>query len=180
MNIGEKIKALRKSQNKSQEELAFDVGVSRQTINKWETNKVQPNTENLKILCAIFGVSADTFLESEVVCNDEQNVVTAVATAKSNVKRKILIICSVVDGLLFLISAIWTILSGFTVFTPNTGREIIASVNIEFVGFIVLLIFTVLFFIAEIILLISIYKNRQKTTRSDTNVNTKYLKDYMK
>ena len=36
MNLGEKIVSLRKKNNLSQEELAEKVGVTRQTISKWE------------------------------------------------------------------------------------------------------------------------------------------------
>ncbi len=40
--IGEKIRKLRKSKNVPQEELAFELGVSRQTVHKWENNDMQP------------------------------------------------------------------------------------------------------------------------------------------
>ena len=46
ITIGEKIKSLRKAKGKSQEDLALDIGVSRQTINKWETNKVHKINNN--------------------------------------------------------------------------------------------------------------------------------------
>ena len=43
MNLGEKIVSLRKKNNLSQEELAEKVGVTRQTISKWETDESIPD-----------------------------------------------------------------------------------------------------------------------------------------
>ena len=50
MNVGEKIKALRQQNGLSQEGLANKLGVSRQAITKWETNRGVPDIENLKCL----------------------------------------------------------------------------------------------------------------------------------
>lgn len=43
MEIGNKILILRKQNNLSQEELAEKVGVSRQTISKWELGETSPD-----------------------------------------------------------------------------------------------------------------------------------------
>ena len=59
--MGEKIYKLRKLAGYSQEELADKLGVSRQTIYKWETSIVQPNVENIVALCKIFNVSKEYF-----------------------------------------------------------------------------------------------------------------------
>ncbi len=170
MNIGEKIKTLRKSNNKSQEELAFDIGVSRQTINKWETNKVQPNAENLVSLCSIFEVSADYFLESELANND-QKVITSTPVPKSGVNRKGLIICSIIDAIFLLIGALWTVIFGFVTFNTNIGEDVVGTDSIGISNFVVMLLLTVLFLIIEVLLLIFIFKNRQKTTKVDKKVN---------
>ena len=43
MNFGEQLLNLRKSNNLSQEELANKIGVTRQTISKWELNETTPD-----------------------------------------------------------------------------------------------------------------------------------------
>ena len=43
MNLGNKIMTLRKKNNMSQEELAEKVGVTRQTISKWELEETSPD-----------------------------------------------------------------------------------------------------------------------------------------
>ena len=47
MSIGERILELRKQQNISQTELAESVGVSRQAVSKWESDKSNPDTLKL-------------------------------------------------------------------------------------------------------------------------------------
>ncbi len=163
MSIGEKIKILRKSNNKSQEDLALDLGVSRQTINKWETNKAQPNTENIKLLCSIFALSADYFLESEVD-NVETAVTSSIALPQNKDKRKIFIICAVINGFFLLIGAFFSVAIGFVVFSPNTGDRVVGTNHIESVLFTVVLVLTILFLVVEVLLLIFIFRKRQKTT----------------
>lgn len=159
MTIGEKIKSLRKAKGKSQEDLALDLGVSRQTINKWETNKVQPNTDNLMILCSILEVSSDYFLVSET---REFDIEIAVSTDSAQNKRKILKVCAIVVGVSLLISICFNIIFGFVVFSPNTGDVVVGTDSIEIATFLSSLIFCILSLGAEIVLLISIWKKHIK------------------
>lgn len=63
MTLGEKIKDLRKKSNISQEELAEKVGVSRQSVTKWESDAGLPDIDNLKALATLFNISIDEFLD---------------------------------------------------------------------------------------------------------------------
>ena len=49
----------------SQEELAEQLGVSRQTVSNWENDKAVLDAEKLAKLCSVFGVSADDMLSGE-------------------------------------------------------------------------------------------------------------------
>lgn len=62
MTIGERIQAYRKQKGLSQEELAKQLLVSRQTISLWETDQTLPTVENLIRLKDIFGVPVDDIL----------------------------------------------------------------------------------------------------------------------
>ena len=61
MTIGEKIALLRTAKGISQEDLANIIGVSRQTISKWEMNQAQPSIDKLIQVCSYFQISTDTF-----------------------------------------------------------------------------------------------------------------------
>ena len=70
MEIGNKIMNLRKKKGLSQEELAEEIGVTRQTISKWELGETSPDIKQAKELSRIFNVSLD-----ELVDNDIKNIV---------------------------------------------------------------------------------------------------------
>lgn len=59
MTLGEKIKELRTLNKISQEYIAEQLGVSRQSVSKWETGLSLPSTENLIALAKIFQVSVE-------------------------------------------------------------------------------------------------------------------------
>ena len=66
MNLGEKISNLRKKIGYSQEQLAEQLGVTRQTISKWELNETAPDIKQAKELSKIFNVSLDELVENDV------------------------------------------------------------------------------------------------------------------
>ncbi len=65
MSFGEKLKAARKAAGISQEALAERLGVSRQAVTKWETDRGNPDLENVRLLADLFGVTVDSLLERE-------------------------------------------------------------------------------------------------------------------
>ena len=65
MEISEIIKENRKLKNLSQEELAKELHISRQSISKWETGKSLPTTDQLILLSEIFDCSLDTLLKGD-------------------------------------------------------------------------------------------------------------------
>ena len=54
MKFGDNLKQIRKSKKISQEELADKLGVSRQSVSKWETGENYPSMQNIVCLCDIF------------------------------------------------------------------------------------------------------------------------------
>lgn len=64
MTFSEKIKQIRKNFYLTQEELAEKLNVSRQAIAKWECDKGLPDTENIKLISKLFGVSIDALLDN--------------------------------------------------------------------------------------------------------------------
>jgi len=57
MDIGEKIKQIRKKEKLSQEYIAEAIHVSRQTISNWENSNTLPDITSLILLSDIFNVS---------------------------------------------------------------------------------------------------------------------------
>ena len=63
MNIADRIQSLRKSKGISQEELADKIGVSRQTVSKWESEQSVPDLDKVIIMSDYFEVTADYILK---------------------------------------------------------------------------------------------------------------------
>ena len=83
MNIGEKIKQLRKSNHMSQEELAEKLGVSRQSVSQWEQNATQPSLDNLIAISKEFNVSVDDITRDDIEEQDKPKVAFWPATQLS-------------------------------------------------------------------------------------------------
>ena len=65
MILAEKITILRKRNGWSQEELAEQLGVSRQAISKWESAQSTPDLKRILAMAEAFGVSTDILLKDE-------------------------------------------------------------------------------------------------------------------
>lgn len=66
MTLGEKIAKQRKKLNYTQEQLADILGVSRQSISKWESDVVYPETDKLIKMGKLFDCSMDYLLNEEI------------------------------------------------------------------------------------------------------------------
>ena len=60
--FAENLVALRKVHAMSQEELAERIGVSRQTLSKYETGESLPDIEKCKVLADVFGITVDDLI----------------------------------------------------------------------------------------------------------------------
>lgn len=63
MNIADRIQHLRKSKGILQEELADKIGVSRQSVSKWESEQATPEIEKVILLSNYFEVTTDYLLK---------------------------------------------------------------------------------------------------------------------
>lgn len=67
MTTGEKLSRLRKDNNYTQEQLADILGVSRQSVSKWESDIAFPETEKLIKISELFDCSVDYLLKENSV-----------------------------------------------------------------------------------------------------------------
>ena len=66
MSFGQNLQFLRKMRDgMTQEELSESIGVTRQTISKWELDTSTPDLDYLCKLCDLFGVTADYLIRPE-------------------------------------------------------------------------------------------------------------------
>ena len=87
MIISEKIMSLRKQYGWSQEELADLVGVSRQSVSKWESAASMPDIQKIIKLSEVFGVSVDYLLKDEMDLPESSKVASTTDIGADNDNR---------------------------------------------------------------------------------------------
>lgn len=64
--FSENLKKIRKENNLSQEQLADELGVSRQAISKWESSTAYPEMDKIIALCEKFNLNIDDLLHKDI------------------------------------------------------------------------------------------------------------------
>lgn len=82
MSLGKNIGYLRKQKKITQEQLAEKMGVSRQTISKWESDEIVPELGKLVSLCGIFSCKLDSLVRENLV--DRSDTFSDVTIKKVN------------------------------------------------------------------------------------------------
>ena len=114
MKLGNKILTLRKKNNITQEELAEQLNVTRQTISKWELGETSPDIKQAKELSKIFKVSLDELVDNDIkdllverVSNTEKLAGMIIKIMK--VGGAILFTLFIIDLIIFFIFTVWNI-----------------------------------------------------------------------
>lgn len=65
-NFAENLKKIRKDNNLSQEQLADQLGVSRQSVSKWESSQTYPEMDKVLQICKMFNLNIDELLSQDI------------------------------------------------------------------------------------------------------------------
>ena len=135
MKLHDKIYELRKKEGLSQEALAEKLGVSRQSVSKWETGEATPEVSKLLSLSKLFGVTTDYLLDDEAEEEKEVEIpsssfeVTSVneaPTKKSkNSARKLLIALLICILLCIFVLPLVMAILGYSIFQMSPAVETI-------------------------------------------------------
>ena len=75
MSLGNNLFEARKKAGLSQEGVAEKLGVSRQTISKWETNETIPDIYQAKKLSKLYKLSLDELIEFDVDLKEIEEII---------------------------------------------------------------------------------------------------------
>ena len=106
MELSENIFQFRKALGLSQEQLAEQVGVSRQSISKWETGQSAPELDKLVTLSRVFGISTDELLGNAMQkLDDIPSTVPITDYIRANLLRRLFTLgwVTVLIGAIFLV-----------------------------------------------------------------------------
>ena len=79
MSLGNSLFNARKKSGLSQEEVAEKLGVSRQTISKWETNETLPDIRQSKGLAMLYHMTLDELIEYDFDEQQAQQMIDSVS-----------------------------------------------------------------------------------------------------
>jgi Predicted transcriptional regulators len=112
----EKLQALRKERDLTQEELAEALYVSRTAISKWESGRGYPSIDSLKEISKFFLITIDELLSGEQI----------ISIAEKENKTNISKLCNLLMGIIDIFTFTLIILPLY----PNTVNGYIHSVNL--------------------------------------------------
>lgn len=186
--MGEKIYRLRKQKGLSQEELGFELGVSRQTVSKWEANTMKPTMDNMTALCGIFNVDFNYFIsegsedfskddgmkKSHDDANDcigmEASNQTEVELAlgntisdtdepvKSAKPRKGFIVGLLINSFILMISIFCTVCIGFATSSHDMAPVVVTSSGLDIWHFYLSIVFSAVIILLETFFIVKIIK----------------------
>lgn len=84
MSFRDNLQYLRATHSLTQEQLAMMVGVSRQSVTKWEAERAYPEMDKLLKLCQIFDCTLDDLVQGDLTAAP----LTAAAQARAEVMRE--------------------------------------------------------------------------------------------
>ena len=127
MTLGQTITRLRTVKGLSQGALAEELGVSRQSVSKWETDASVPELEKLMKMATLFEVSIDELVTGEPFTPPEAPPPQVVVVEKKREKRKTV-------GFVFLALSLFCLLSG------NIWLQVLLALPCLMVGIVCLLV----------------------------------------
>ena len=118
MTIGNRITSLRKELQLSQEDIAYQIGVTRQSISKWETDSCAPDAYNLIALANVLNTSVEYIVTGKT---NETSDTTLSKTKSQNNEQKglstlgyIILVCGFFMVLVgMFLDSVWSIIGGF-------------------------------------------------------------------
>ncbi len=84
MSLGNSLSKSRKKSGYSQEEVAEKLGVSRQTISKWELNETLPDLYQSKKLANLYNISLDDLIDIDFEIQEIQKTIENISDEKQN------------------------------------------------------------------------------------------------
>lgn len=98
MKFGDNLKRVRKMRKISQEELADKLGVSRQSVSKWETGENYPSMTNIMCLCTIFKCNINELVHEDMIDINslDEEVKMSVVKFKKEKQKKVKVLSKII------------------------------------------------------------------------------------
>lgn len=105
MEIAAQIRKHRKEKGLSQEDLAREIFVSRQTVSNWENEKSYPDIHSLLLLSSLFNISVDELIKGDVA--EMKQEVNREKIEQFNSESAIFTVLLIVSVIAFIPLVVW-------------------------------------------------------------------------
>lgn len=126
MELGKRLMEIRKQHNMTQEDLAENFHVTRQTISNWENGKSYPDIETLICISDTFQISLDTLLKG-----DKEMVREITKEQISGRKQKRRIIAAAVAAVVIVLTAMWQLEYKMVDIKPEDYRLTVKEITLD-------------------------------------------------
>ena len=120
MTMGSRIVALRKELCLSQEDMADKIGVTRQSVSKWETDVSAPDGYNLIALAEVLNTSVEYIVTGKVIAEPKATEKVSAETPSTHKRSNLSILGFILVGggilmalIAMFLNFIWCIIGGF-------------------------------------------------------------------
>lgn len=193
-NFAENLKRIRKENNLSQEQLADKLGVSRQSVSKWESQQAYPEMDKVIQLCNMFNLNIDELLNKDIkeareekesknrvnkYLDDFLSFITKTVNMFTSMKAKDIIKCIVEQMLiLFALVILFNILDSIGGSIIGNLVNVIPYKAYRFILAIFEIAFIIIYAFISIVVMIHIFKTRylnyyENNEKDDKVNNTK-------
>ena len=133
MKFGENLYNLRKKQKISQEKLAEKIGVSRQSVSKWENGTAYPEMNRIFELCKIFHCKLNDLVNDNILDFDSLDKEVKMSVVKFNKEKqnKLKIVSKTISIFSKMLQVITIIISAVMIMSMLFIPSVINNTNVE-------------------------------------------------
>lgn len=133
MKFGENLYNLRKKQKISQEKLAEKIGVSRQSVSKWENGTAYPETNRIFELCKIFHCKLNDLVNDNILDFDSLDKEVKMSVVKFNKEKqnKLKIVSKTISIFSKILQVITIIISAVMIMSMLFIPSVINNTNVD-------------------------------------------------
>lgn len=133
MKFGENLYNLRKKQKISQEKLAEKIGVSRQSVSKWENGTAYPEMNRIFELCKIFHCKLNDLVNDNILDFDSLDKEVKMSVVKFNKEKqnKLKIVSKTISIFSKMLQVITIIISAVMIMSMLFIPSVINNTNLE-------------------------------------------------
>ena len=133
MKFGENLYNLRKNAKMSQEKLAEEVGVSRQSVSKWENGESYPEMDNMLKLCTIFHCKLNDLVHEDMqdINSLDEDIKMSVVKLEKNKQKKLKVLSKIIYILAKIGKIGARIVAGCAIAAVILGTIVVANLNID-------------------------------------------------